>query len=135
MSESSWNFVIFAGAERPADPVARGDFETSVADLRAAVCLEAGVDPADISPLGYDHSAAAYERVRASWTDHIGQFGLSMFDSSPEQVLAIWREIKPGLARGDDWRAEGSRLHKERYAGDCGRETCVICFPLPEEYL
>ena len=135
MSNSSWNFVIFAGSERPTDPVALADFLTSVADLRAAVCLEAGVAPEDISPLGYDHSADGYASVRLSWVRHVGQFGLSMFDSGPDEALDMWREIQPELARGDDWKAEGARLHKERYAADCGRETCVICFPLPDEWL
>lgn len=135
MSASSARFVAFAGRQRPADPVARADFVTSVADLRAAVCLEAGVDPADIGSLGFDYSNAAYARVRRSWVGHIGQFGLTLFDSGLEQAFAIWQGIRPDLTAGDDWRAAGAEAHKERYVDGCGREACVVCFPLPEEYM
>lgn len=132
MSEASWKFVVFAGGARPRDPVALADFETSVADLRAAVCLEAGVSPDDISPLGYDHSEAAYERVRLSWVRHIEQFGLTMFRTDVEDAQALWLAARPDLARGDDWRAAGAAAHKAANpAGRCFRteraDICVIC--------
>jgi hypothetical protein len=138
-------FVVFAGRARPADPVARADFETSVADLRAAVCIEAGVAPEDISPLGYDNSDAAYARVRAGWVRHIEQFGVAMFDRGVEWAHGLWLDARPDLAVGDDWHAEGEKLHRARYPLGCwhGREnvacypapagSCVICCPVPEE--
>lgn len=127
--------LILATRQLTRNPVADADHQTTMADLRAAVCLAGGIDPDDIGSLGHDHSAAGYALVRASWVDHIEQFGLTLFDSACASVLAEWREIQPELARGDDWQAEGSLAHKRRYAGDCGRETCVICFPVPEEWL
>ena len=123
-------------AARPltGDPVADADHQTTMADLRAAICLADGMPADDIGPLGHDHSAAGYARVRASWVSHIAMFGLSMFEDGPDEVLTMWRGIQPGLAAGDDWRSAGGAAHKERYDGaDCGRETCVVCFPLPDE--
>lgn len=129
MSSSSVRFVLFAGRRRPADPVALADFETSAADLRAAVCLEAGVSPADISPLGYDNSDAAYGRVRAGWMSHVEQWGITLHDHHLAEAHGLWLAARPELATGDDWHAEGSKLHREAYPdGGCFYgDNCVIC--------
>jgi hypothetical protein len=129
MSTASLRFVVFAGRKRPADPVALADFGTAVADLRAAVCLEAGVDQADISSLGYDHSNAAYERVRAGWVSHIRQWGITLHDHSLTEAYGLWLAARPDLATGDDWRADGAKLHREAYLdGGCFYGSgCVLC--------
>jgi hypothetical protein len=130
MSAASARFIAFAGRPRPADPAERADFETSVADLRAAVCVSAGVAIEDISPLGYDHSDAAYARVRAGWVRHIGQWGITMFDCHVDEAFALWQAARPDLAAGDDWRAAGVAAHKDACpdGGGCFyRERCVAC--------
>jgi hypothetical protein len=132
--------LVCAARPRTGDAVADADHQTAMADLRAAVCLANGVSPDDIGPRGHDHSKAGYARVRVSWVRHIEQFGLGMFDDNPERVLGYWREVQPELARGDDWRAEGARLHKERYPEGCRMAAddtwpCVICSPVPDEWL
>ena len=131
--------LMAAARPRTGDPVADANQQTIMADLRAAICLAAGVSPDDIGPGGYDYSAAGFARVRASWLGHIEMFGLAMFDDNPEQVLADWSEVRPDFTEGEDWRAEGTKLHRVRYPdGDCmpGHErACVICTPLPEEWL
>lgn len=144
MSRSSWDFVLFAGCARPDDPVERANFETSVADLRAAVCLEAGTSPEDISPLGYDHSNRGYRIARASWVNHVEQFGITWFRTDVEEAHAIWMAARPDLAAGDDWRAAGEAAHRGRYPAGCltdsaGAEyapgrSCEICTPVPDEW-
>jgi hypothetical protein len=124
---------------RTGDPVEDANHQTTMADLRAAICLAGGISPDDIGPLGHDHSAAGWARVKKSWLRHIEQFGLTMFDSTVEEVQADWRRYRPDLAQpGDDWREEGAALHRARYPeGDCRpgdiMRTCVICDPV-EEY-
>ena len=70
---------------RTGDPVADADHATTMADLRAAVCLEAGVAPGDIGPLGHDHSEAGYQRVRLSWMRHLEQWGITLFDDTRKE--------------------------------------------------
>jgi hypothetical protein len=134
MSRSSAEFVLFAGRKRPADPVERADFETTMADLRAAVCLEAGVAPEFIDSRGYDISDKSYARARASWVRHIRQWGINLFRTDVEEAFALWQDSRPDLAEGDDWREAGAQAHKAVYPGggcfygDC----CVICCPYAE---
>jgi hypothetical protein len=137
MSAASARFIAFAGRARPADPVERADFETSVADLRAAICLEGGVAARDISPLGYDHSDAGYADVRAGWVSHIRQWGYTMFDCHVDEAFALWQAARPDLTAGEDWRAVGAQAHRAAYpAGGCFYgDRCVICHPVPEERL
>jgi hypothetical protein len=135
MSAASVRFIAFAGRPRPADPVERADFETSVADLRAAVCISAGVAIGDISPLGYDHSDAGYARVRTSWVRHLEQWGYTLFDSYVDEAFALWQAARPDLAAGDNWRAAGVAAHKVAYPDGSGcfyEEACVICHPCEE---
>jgi hypothetical protein len=131
--------LMFAARPRTGDPVADADQQTTMADLRAAVCLAGGVSAGDIGPLGHDYSPAGRERVRLSWLRHIEQFGLTLFDRSAEQVQADWARCRPGLAQpGENWREEGAALHRARYPeggcrpGDVMR-TCVICYPCEED--
>lgn len=143
MSAASVTFIALAGCARPDDPVERANFETSVADLRAAVCTSAGVDPADISSLGYDHSDSAYQSVRAGWVSHVAMFGITWFRTDVEEAHALWTEARPDLAAGDDWRAAGEAAHRERYPDgclDCTRSadwcpsrSCEVCDPIPAE--
>ena len=135
MSAASVRFIVFAGQPRPADPVERADFETSVADLRAAVCVSAGVATEDISPLGYDHSDAGYARVRAGWVSHIRQWGIALFDGHVGEAFALWQAARPDLVAGDDWREAGAQAHRAAYPdGGCFYgDRCVICRPV-EEY-
>jgi len=132
------NLRLMAAARPPTgDPVADADHATVMADLRAAVCLAAGVAPEDIGPGGYDYSAAGFARVRASWLRHIEMFGLGLFDENPEKVLADWSQVRPEFTAGEDWRAEGAELHRVRYPDGChvaGDDTwpCVVCDPVDE---
>lgn len=117
------------------DPVADADQATKMADLRAAVCISAGVAIDDISPLGYDHSDAGYARVRAGWVSHIRQWGITMFDCHVEGAFALWQAARPDLAAGDDWREAGAAAHSAAYPdGGCFYgDHCVICHSV-EEY-
>jgi hypothetical protein len=132
--------LMFAAKPQTGDPVTDADQQTVMADLRAAVCLAAGVSLDDIGPRGHDYSAAGRERVKLSWLRHIEQFGLTMFDSRPEEVQADWLRCRPDFAQpGEDWREEGAALHRKRYPGGecmpgCDR-CCVICTPIPDEWL
>lgn len=128
--------LMLAARQLTANPVADADHQTTMADLRAAVCLAAGVDPADIGPLGHDYSSDGYARVRQSWMHHIGQWGIAMFDNSLSDVTALWQAARPDLTAGDDWREAGAQLHKAAYpAGGCFYgDRCVICFPVPGEW-
>jgi len=95
------------GNTRDADPVARADARTSMADARTALCFAKGVAIEDIDPAsGYEWSAAAYERARDSWRWHVGQHGLSDY-TRPwlEEAVAKWLARRPDLADGDDWLA------------------------------
>lgn len=136
MSAASVRLVVNARL-RTGDPVTDANQATIMADLRAAVCISAGVAVDDISPLGYDHSDAGYARVRAGWVSHIGQWGITMFDCHVGDAFALWQEARPDLAAGDDWREAGVQAHKAAYPdGGCFYgERCVVCSPLPEEYL
>jgi hypothetical protein len=132
------NLRLMAAARlRTGDPVTDADQQTSMADLRAAVCIEAGVAIGDISPLGYDHSDRGYSSVRASWVRHIGQWGITLFDEHAEEAFALWQKARPDLAEGDDWREAGAQAHKDAYPdGGCFYgDRCVICSPVPEEWL
>lgn len=135
MSGASVRLVVNA---RPptGDPVADANHATTMADLRAAVCISAGVAIDDISPLGYDHSDAGYARVRASWVHHIGQWGITMFDCHVDDAFALWADARPDLTAGDDWREAGVKTHQVAYPdGGCFYgDRCVICSPLPEEW-
>ncbi|MEU4576129.1 hypothetical protein [Nonomuraea sp. NPDC023979] len=87
------------------DPVAEADRCTSTADARIGLCLAAGVDIKDIDPaLGFDYSAASYERVRASWRNLARVHGFSHFHDGPayEAAIARWRARRPDLVV-DGW--------------------------------
>lgn len=129
--------LICAARPRTGDPVADADQQTTMADLRAAVCLAGGISPDDIGPLGHDYSAAGYAEVRRSWVRHVEQWGITMWDDTLSDVIAMWQAARPDFIVGDDWRAEGERLHKAAHPdGRCFYgDRCVICSPVPEEWL
>lgn len=128
MSAASVRLVVNA---RPltGDPVADASHATTMADLRAAVCISAGVSVDDISPLGYDHSDAGYACVRAGWVAHIRQWGITMFDCHVDEAFALWQDARPDLAAGDDWREAGSQAHKAAHPDEAcfHGPRCVIC--------
>jgi hypothetical protein len=118
------------------DPVADADHAAMMADLRAAVCISAGVAIDDISPLGYDHSDAGYVRVRSGWVRHIEQWGISMFDCHVGDAFALWQAARPDLTAGDDWREVGARAHRAAYPDGSScfyGERCVVCHPYEED--
>lgn len=127
--------LMSAARPRTGDPVADADHQTTMADLRAAICLAAGVSPDDIGPGGYDYSPAAYASVRASWLRHIRQWGIGLWDSNAEQVQARWAEVRPDLVSLDEsWRETGAALHRQDYPDGCPRAAddtwpCVLCSP------
>jgi hypothetical protein len=129
--------LLLAARPRTGDAVADADHQTTMADLRAAVCLAGGIDPADIGPLGHDHSDAGYASVRQGWMRHIEQWGITMFDDNLSDVIALWQRARPDLIAGDDWREAVEKLHRTAYpVGGCFYgDRCVICYPVPEEYL
>ncbi|MEV0996905.1 hypothetical protein [Nonomuraea sp. NPDC050202] len=97
--------VMSRYAYRDPDPVMEADRRTSMNDARTALCLARGIAEKDIDPAtGYDLSAAAYERVRASWQYLARHHGLSRFFDGPAYQRAIdnWRARRPGLVV-DDW--------------------------------
>jgi len=73
------------------------DRRTSLADLRIALCLELGVDMADIDPArGTNVSRAAYEKARHSWRRHASE--------EPNFPERMYREARANwLARRPDW--------------------------------
>jgi hypothetical protein len=121
--------VLFLGRPPTGDPVADADHQTAMADARAALCLATGVPPELISPLGYNISDESYERVKASWVYHIGQWGWSAQFDGPylRAAFDLWRRDRPDLAVDGDWFAPGVYAHVDRYPGGCGRQTCDIC--------
>lgn len=126
--------LMAAARPRTGDPVADADHATTMADLRAAICLAAGVSPDDIGPSGHDYSAAGFARVRAGWLRHIEMFGTGLFDTNAEQVLELWSRHRPDLTAGEDWRGQGAALHRARYPGGCRMSRddtwpCVLCWP------
>lgn len=129
--------LVCTARPRTGDPVADADHQTTMADLRAAVCLAGGVSPDEIGPLGHDHSKAGYESVRRSWMRHVEQWGITMFDGTMAGVIAMWQEARPDLIAGDDWREAAEKLHRTAYpVGGCFYgDRCVICYPVPEEWL
>jgi hypothetical protein len=128
--------LVCAARPRTGDAVADADHQTTMADLRAAICLAAGVSPDEIGPLGHDHSARGYANVRQSWMRHVEQWGITMFDDTMSDVIAIWQKARPDLTAGDDWREAGAKTHQAAYPdGGCFYgDRCVICSPLPEEW-
>lgn len=112
-----------AGEEGP-------DAATSVADARAAICLASGVSPDDISPLGYDRSARAYWKVRASWVQLVEMDGWAEQYDQPrmDEVMAVWRAAQPELAEDDDWVRAAVAGHLARWPGRCRHGgSCDIC--------
>jgi hypothetical protein len=97
--------VMSRYAGRNSDPVMEADRRTSMNDARTALCLALGIAEKDIDPArGYDYSAEAYERVRASWQHHARHHGLSRFYDGPayQQAIDDWRARRPDLV-ADDW--------------------------------
>jgi hypothetical protein len=117
--------LLMSFARDDGDPVTAADRRTSMADARAALCLAHGVDPADITPLGYDHTPAAYERVRESWVAHIAGFGWRDLTDAPH--LAAARGYWAGFTAGDNWLNAGWERHLTR-PDRCPR-PCDICQP------
>ena len=80
-------------------PVDTPDRRTSLADLRTALCLELGVDMADIDPAsGYGYSRDAYEHVRSLWKRAFAE------DPDSSWVERNYREVRAKwLARRPDW--------------------------------
>jgi alcohol dehydrogenase class IV len=117
------------------DQVAYANWQTTMADARAALCLAMGVPPEYITAAGFDISDASYANVRAGWVSHIRQWGITMFDHHAEEAFALWQRDRPDLAAGDDWREAGSQAHKAAHpAGQCFHGArCVICHPFEEE--
>ena len=79
------------------------DRRTTFADLRIALCLEIGVDIADIDPAsGHNHSRSGYESVRSSWrramADDPGSWWL---ESNYREARADWLAHRPDW--DDDW--------------------------------
>jgi hypothetical protein len=106
------------------------DGAASAADARAAICLASRVSPADISPLGHDHSARAYGEVRTWWVRLIEMDGWSeRFDQRRlDEVMAVWRAAQPDLAAGDNWVGAAVAGHLARWHGPCRRgDSCYIC--------
>ena len=124
------------------DPVELADRRTSLADARAALCLAHGIHPDDITGLGYDHTRAAYESVRASWVQHIEQDGWAdrsylKLSSDIAEVMRDWADF----LGGDNWLSEGWERHLAAYPRGCGRlqrgGQCDLCQPvtrLPQGY-
>lgn len=84
------------------------DRRTTMADLRIALCLECGVDIADIHPArGTDWSRSAYENSRFSWQRYIAEEP-SARHSNPDrpgypEARANWLQLHPEW--DDDWLA------------------------------
>lgn len=132
------NIRLMSYARKPLDcPVCEADRLTSMADARAAIALAAGVAIEDIDPAtGYDHSRASYNRVRASWIDHIRQHGADDFHEirDIEWARGLWAAKRPDFVEGDDWLTEAAEAHKEFVASlgrPCKLKTCTIHYPLP----
>lgn len=88
------------------DPVAAADNRTSMNDARTALCIALGVPIEDIDPAsGHNLTRASYERVRASWRGHVGQFGFSEQYDRPrfEAAYGFWAARRPEFTAGDDW--------------------------------
>jgi hypothetical protein len=132
MSAASVRLVVNA---RPptGDPVTDADHATTMADLRAALCLATGVPQEYISSLGFDISDKGYANVKASWVRYIGQWGWSAQFDGPHLARAfdLWRHDRPDLAVDGDWFAPGVYAHADRYPGGCGRQTCDLCHAVP----
>jgi hypothetical protein len=81
------------------------DRRTSLADLRIALCLELGVDIADIDPAsGYGYSRTAYEHVRSLWRRAFAEAPDSAWvERNYREVRADWLARRPDW--GDDWLA------------------------------
>ncbi|MQY15128.1 hypothetical protein SRB5_53060 [Streptomyces sp. RB5] len=118
------------------DPAHEADRQTSMADARTALCLESGVAVDDIDPAtGYDHSRRAYDAVRASWIDHIRQFGISHRHTRPavDWIHDHWTQARPQFTGGDDWVTAGLSAHAEyARAHGCMVDDCEGCAPEPD---
>jgi hypothetical protein len=107
------------------------DCATTMADARIALCLEAGVSMDDIDPAsGYDYSRRSYDRVRASWVDHVRQHGASEFHEirDIEWARSLWAEKRPQFVENDDWLKDGLNAHREFIAAlgrPCNRSSCI----------
>jgi len=86
-------------------PVDAPDRRTSLSDLRTALCLEIGVDMADIDPAsGYGYSRDAYEHVRSLWKRAFAEAPDSAWlERNYREVRADWLAHRPDW--GDDWTA------------------------------
>lgn len=96
---------------------------------RTAMCLAAGVDPADIEPgTGYDLSRYGYERVRESWIDLIKMHGHNEQYGRPDlrKAFGYWAERRPEWTAGDDWEAAGLAAHRAYWDGrTCTTTDCL----------
>lgn len=102
---------------RVCDP-AVPDWKTSRADARAAINLAKGVPPDGIDSLGYSHTNEGYAEARRSWVRLFEQFGGN--DCTRRDLAwahGLWLAARPDLADGDDWLAEGTKLHLGRGGG------------------
>jgi hypothetical protein len=118
------------------------DKRTSMADARAALCIESGVDLEDVDPTtGHDWSRRAYDSVRASWISTVKYHGLTdgYLQADLRRVFARWAERRPDFTAGDDWEAAAEAAHRAYWDGEVGRlcnaSGCVSCYPLPPEDL
>ncbi|MGC4928057.1 hypothetical protein [Streptomyces sp. DT117] len=117
---------------------ADSDRATSMADARIALCIEKGVDMDDIDPAsGYDNSARAYDRARASWVDLVRQHGASPFYEVPdiEWARGLWARKRPDFLEGDDWLSAGLDEHRKFIAErdlTCRKTDCLVHNPLPD---
>lgn len=77
------------------------DAQTTLADLRAALCIASGVALDDIDPgLGYDMSRRSFDASRTAWEQ--GLFGLDChrMRTGFERATAYWQARRP------EWMAD-----------------------------
>jgi hypothetical protein len=86
-------------------PLDAPDRRTSLADLRAALCLETDVVIDDIDPReGWNISRSAYESVRERWQFELADDPDSWWlDRKYLEARAIWLRLRPEW--DDDWLA------------------------------
>jgi hypothetical protein len=96
-SRLAWRMVDV----RTTDPVQYADLRTSLADVRTALCLARGVDPADITSLGTSISRDAYERSRASWVRMYAEDSSEWTIRGAHEARTAWTRRRPDWT--DDW--------------------------------
>jgi hypothetical protein len=74
--------------------------------LRGELCRAQGVAEEDISADGYNISKQSYESVRARWIEEISAPDASdWYRDGARKAHARWVELRPDLAKDDDWFA------------------------------